>query len=125
MGLFGSIPSSAGAYKAGKLKYLAIAAPKRIPQLPDVPTFAEAGGPAGFEVNSFVVLAAPRGLPAAVRAKINADVAKAVNEPDVKARFDTFAFEVLPWSPEEIERQAQAKSKVYEALIKRANVSLD
>lgn len=122
---FGSIPSSAGAYKAGKLKYLAIAAPKRIPQLPEVPTFAEAGGPAGFEVNSFVVLAAPRGLPAAVRAKINADVAKAVNEPDVKARFDTFAFEVLPWSPEEIERQAQAKSKVYEALIKRANVSLD
>lgn len=122
---FGSIPSSAGAYKAGKLRYLAIAAPKRIPQLPEVPTFAEAGGPAGFEVNSFVVLAAPRGLPAAVRARINADVAKAVNEPDVKARFDTFAFETLAWSPEEIERQAQAKSKVYEALVRRANISLE
>lgn len=122
---FASIPSSAGAYKAGKLKYLAVAAARRLPQMPEVPTFGEAGGPAGFEVNSFVVLAAPRGLSAAVKAKINADVARAVNDPEIKARFDTFAFEVLPWSPEEIERQAQAKSKVYQSLVQRANISLE
>ena len=42
---FASIPSSQGIYKAGKLRYIAIAAPKRIPQMPDVPTMAEAGGP--------------------------------------------------------------------------------
>jgi tripartite-type tricarboxylate transporter receptor subunit TctC len=70
--------------KAGKLRYIAIAAAKHVPQLPDVPTVAEAGGPAGFELNSFVVLVAPKGIPAAVRAKINADVAKAIAEPDVK-----------------------------------------
>ncbi len=122
---FGSIPSSQGAYKAGKLRYLAVAAARRIPQLPDVPTVAEAGGPAGFEVNSFVVLVAPKGLPAPVRARINADVAKAVAEPDIRARFDTFAFEPLAWSPEEIVRQAEAKSRVYEALVQRKNISLD
>jgi len=122
---FGSIPSSQGPYKAGKLRYIAIAAAKRVPQLPDVPTVAEAGGPAGFEVNSFVVLVAPKGLPAAVRAKINADVSKAIAEPDVKARFDTFAFEPIAWPPEEIARNAETKSKVYEQLVKRKSISLE
>jgi tripartite-type tricarboxylate transporter receptor subunit TctC len=122
---FGSIPSSQGAYKAGKLRYLAVAAAKRIPQLPEVPTVAEAGGPAGLEVNSFVVLVAPRGLPAAVRDKINADVQKALAEPDIKARFETFAFETLTWSAQEIERQAQLKSAVYADLVKRKNISLE
>lgn len=122
---FGSIPSSQGAYKAGKLRYIAVAAARRIAQLPDVPTVAEAGGPAGFEVNSFVVLVAPKGLPAPVRARLNADVARAVAEPDVRARFDTFAFEPLAWSPEEIVRQAEAKSRVYETLVQRKNISLE
>lgn len=121
---FGSIPSSQGAYKAGKLRYIAVAAPKRIPQLPEVPTLAEAGGPA-IDVNSFVVLVAPRGLPAAVRNKVNADVARAVAEPDIQARFNTFAFETLNWSPEEIERQAAAKSKTYAELVKRKSITLE
>ncbi len=122
---FGSIPSSQGVYKAGKLRYIAVAAPKRLTQLPDVPTVAEAGGPAGLEVNSFVVLVAPRGLPAAVRTKVNADVQKALAEADIKARFDTFAFETLSWSPDEIERQAAVKSRTYGELVKRKNISLD
>jgi tripartite-type tricarboxylate transporter receptor subunit TctC len=122
---FGSIPSSQGAYKAGKLRYLAVAAPKRLPQMPEVPTVAEAGGPAGLEVNSFVVLVAPRGLPVAVRARINADVQQALAEPDVKARFDTFAFENIGWSPDEIERQAAAKSRTYAELVRRKNISLE
>jgi len=122
---FGSIPSSQGPYKAGKLRYIAIAAAKRVPQLPDVPTVAEAGGPAGFEVSSFVVLVAPKGIPATVRAKINADVVKAIADPDVKARFDTFAFEPIAWSPDEIGRNAQTKSKIYEELVKRKNISLE
>jgi tripartite-type tricarboxylate transporter receptor subunit TctC len=122
---FASIPSSQGAYKAGKLRYIAVAAPRRIPQLPDVPTIAEAGGPSGLDVNSFVVLVAPRGIPAAVRDKINADVQKALAEPDVRARFDTFAFETLTWSAPEIERQAQVKSGVYAELVRRKNISLE
>jgi tripartite-type tricarboxylate transporter receptor subunit TctC len=122
---FASIPSSQGAYKSGKLRYIAVAAAKRIPQLPDVPTVAEAGGPAGLEVNSFVVLVAPRGLPAAVRDRINADVQKALAEPDIRARFDTFAFEALTWTPQEIERQAQLKSATYAELVKRKSISLE
>ena len=122
---FGSLPSSQGIYKAGKLRYIAVAAAKRVPQMPDVPTIGEAGGPAGFEVNSFVVLVSPKGLPNDVRAKINADVLTVLADPEVKARFNTFAFETLNWSPEEIRKNAEAKGKVYEALVKRKNISLD
>lgn len=122
---FGSIPSSQGVFKAGKIRYLAIAAPKRIPQMPDVPTVAEAGGPAGLDVNSFVSLVAPKGLPADIAAKINADVQKVLADPEVKARFNTFAFETLNWSPADIRRNADIKFKTYEQLVKRKNISLD
>lgn len=122
---FGSVPSSQGPYKAGKLKYLAVAAPKRIPQFPDVPTVAESGGPANIDVNSFVVLVAPKGIPAAVQARIGSDVAKVLADAEVRKKFDGFAFEPLAWSPQEIARQAEAKSTQYGALIKRANISLE
>ncbi|ROZ75041.1 tripartite tricarboxylate transporter substrate binding protein [Ramlibacter sp. WS9] len=122
---FATIPSSQGLYKAGKLRYLAVAAGKRIPQMPDVPTVAEAGGPAGLEVNSFAVLVAPRALPADVRAKINADVQKAMADPEVTSRFEAFAFEALSWSPQEIERQASLKSRTYAELVRRKNITLD
>ncbi|MBB3180630.1 tripartite tricarboxylate transporter substrate binding protein [Variovorax sp. Sphag1AA] len=122
---FASIPSSQGIYKAGKLRYIAIAAPKRIPQMPDVPTMAEAGGPAALEVNSFVSILAPKGVPPAIRARINADIAKVIADPEIRARFDTFAFEPLAWSPEEIERNAEAKSKIYGELVRRGNISLE
>jgi tripartite-type tricarboxylate transporter receptor subunit TctC len=122
---FASLPSSQGIYKAGKLRYIAVAAAKRVPQMPDVPTVGEAGGPAGFEVNSFVSLLSPKGLPNDVKSKIHADVLKVLADPDVKARYNTFAFETITWKPEEIRKNAEAKGKIYEELVKRKNISLD
>ncbi|MGJ7485650.1 Bug family tripartite tricarboxylate transporter substrate binding protein [Variovorax sp. LT2P21] len=122
---FASIPSSQGIYKAGKLRYIAVAASRRVPQMPDVPTMAEAGGPPSLEVNSFVSLLTPKGVSPAIKAKINADVAKVIADPEIRARFDTFAFEPLAWSPEEIERNAEAKSKVYGELVRIGNISLE
>ena len=121
----GTLPSSSGAYKAGKLRHIAVAAAKRLPQLPDVPTAAEAGGPANFDVNAFVVLVAPKGMAPALRTKINADVAKALTDTELRVRFDTFAFEPISWTTEEIARNTEAKSKVYEQLVKKANISLE
>jgi tripartite-type tricarboxylate transporter receptor subunit TctC len=121
----GTLPSSSGAYKAGKLRYIAVASNKRLPQVPEVPTAKEAGGPADFDVNAFVVLVAPKGIPAPVRDKINADMAKVLTDAEIKSRFDTFAFEPISWSPAEISKGAEAKSKVYEQLVKKANISLE
>jgi tripartite-type tricarboxylate transporter receptor subunit TctC len=121
----GTLPSSSGAYKAGKLRYIAVAAGKRLPQLPDVPTAKEAGGPADFDVTAFVVLVSPKGLPVAVRNKINADMAKVLADPELRSRFDTFAFEPIAWTAEEIARQTEVKSRLYEQLVKKASISLD
>ncbi|CAN5237058.1 tripartite tricarboxylate transporter substrate binding protein BugE [soil metagenome] len=122
---FASIPSSQAMYQAGKLRYLAVAAPKRVRQMPDVPTVGESGGPDGLDVNSFVSLLSPKGLSPAIAVKINEDVAKAVADPDIRARFDTFAFEPLDWSPAEIRRQAQIKSRIYGELVRTNNIVLD
>jgi tripartite-type tricarboxylate transporter receptor subunit TctC len=121
----GTLPSSSGAYRAGKLRYIAVASNKRLPQVPEVPTAAEAGGPKDFDVNAFVVLVSPKGIAPALKAKINADVAKVLTDPEIKSRFDTFAFEPISWSPEEMVRAADAKSKVYEQLVRKANISLE
>ncbi|NUO73700.1 MAG: tripartite tricarboxylate transporter substrate binding protein [Frateuria sp.] len=122
---FGSIPSSQGMFKAGKIRYIAVAAPRRIPQMPDVPTMAEAGGPPGLDVNSFVSLLSPKGIAPDVAAKINADVQKVLADPEVKARFNTFAFEPLTWSPDEIRKNAEIKYKTYQQLVQRKNISLE
>ena len=63
-----------------------VAVMKRLPQLPAVPTSAEAGGPAAFDVNAFVVRVAPKGLPAVLRNKISADVAKVLTDPELRSR---------------------------------------
>ena len=121
----GTIPSSQGVYKAGKVRYLGVATPRRIPQLPELPTVAEAGGPKDFAQSSFVVLTAPKGIAPAVRARIEQDVARVMQDADIQARMDTFAFESVRWSPDEIARQAHAKGQLYGRLIQRKNIVLE
>ena len=122
---FGSAASAGPMYRAKKVKFVAVAAPRRVAGFPDVPTVAEAGGPANFEVKAWVALLAPRGTPEAVIARINDGVAKALSEPDVRERLAGFAFEPFSLSPGEIARQIDADSRRYGEVIKRAKISLD
>src|ERR1700681_275677 len=71
--MFDNLPSSLAQIKAGKLRAIAVTSAQRAPALPNVPTIAESGLP-GFEASSWFGLLAPAGTPAAVVARINADV---------------------------------------------------
>ncbi|ATE61167.1 Bug family tripartite tricarboxylate transporter substrate binding protein [Thauera sinica] len=122
---FASIPSSLEAYREGGIRYLAVAAPRRIDLFPNVPTIAEAGGPAGVTVESCAVIVAPRGVPGAVRERIHRDVQQVLAEPEVREKLRGFAYEPLTWSAEEIRRNAEQRSREYESLIRRANIRLD
>lgn len=122
---FGSAGSSGAMYRAGKVKYVAIAAPTRYAGFPDVPTMAEAGGPPGLEVKAWVALFAPRGTPAPVVAKVNEDLRRVLVEPEVRDRFATFGFEPYAASPAEITREMQADLKRYGDIVKRAEISTD
>ena len=112
-------------YRAGKLKFVAIAAPKRLPAYKDVPTVAEAGGPKDFEVSGWTAMAAPKGLPKAVADKINADIAKALAEPDVREKFLTFGYESFAPTRDQFTAYIQAESTRLAAVIAKSKAALD
>ena len=122
---FGSAASAGPMYRAGKVKFLAVAAPKRVAGFTDIPTMAEAGGPRDLEVKAWVVLLAPNGVPPAVVSRINADLAKVLTEPDVREKFASFGFEPFASQPAEITALREADSKRYADIVKRAKISLD
>jgi tripartite-type tricarboxylate transporter receptor subunit TctC len=122
---FGTAGSAGPLFRAGKVKFLAVAAPQRVAGYTDVPTVAEAGGPANFEVRAWVALQAPRGTPADAVARINASLAKALAQPDVREKLAGFAFEPYVSSPAEITKAIEADSKKYAEVIKRAKISIE
>jgi tripartite-type tricarboxylate transporter receptor subunit TctC len=80
--------------KSGKLRALAVTSPRRDPQMPDVPTFAEAGFP-GFDVGVWFVIQAPKNTPPAVVSKLNAALNGALNSPELQTMSGKFAGMVL------------------------------
>jgi tripartite-type tricarboxylate transporter receptor subunit TctC len=80
-------------HKAGKTRILAIAAPRRSPQLPDVPTVDEALGTKGFEAMLWNVVAAPAGTPAAVLETLSAATAKVMSDPGLRESLANLAIE--------------------------------
>lgn len=122
---FGTAATVAPLFKAKKVKLLAYAAPSRLDGYTDVPTVAEAGGPAGFELKTWVALFAPKGTPEPVITQLNAAVAKALREPDVRARLSTVGFE--PWigSPRELSAAIDADTRRFADVVRQARISLD
>jgi tripartite-type tricarboxylate transporter receptor subunit TctC len=91
----GSYGTSGSLQRAGRLRYLAVAGPKRLAAYPDVPTVGESGGPADFSVVGWTALAAPKGLSPVVAEKIRRDVEKVLAEPDIAQRYTTFGYELF------------------------------
>lgn len=89
--------------KSGKLKALGVTSGQRNPTLPDVPTMAE-GGVKDLEVYSWQATAAPKGLPPAVRAKLEAELAASAQAPDIKPQFEAIGFEVVATNGEQFKK---------------------
>jgi tripartite-type tricarboxylate transporter receptor subunit TctC len=86
--------------RAGKLRPLAITSTKRSPLLPDVPTMEELGIK-GVTVYSWQAVAAPKGLPADIKAKLHDALVAALNEPATKAKLLDLGFEIVGNTPEQ------------------------
>jgi tripartite-type tricarboxylate transporter receptor subunit TctC len=122
---FGTAATAGPMYQAKKVKFLALAAPKRLPGYPNVPTVSEAGGPANFEVQAWVGLFAPAGTPKPTIDKINADVTKVLEAADVRERMATFGFLPYVGAPSELTKAIERDSRKFGEIVKRAKISLD
>ncbi len=89
--------------KSGKLKALGVTSAARAPALPEVPTMAETGVK-DLEVYSWQAAAAPKGLPADVRKKLEAELIASATAPDIKAQFEAVGFEVVASNGEEFRK---------------------
>ncbi|OGA01358.1 MAG: hypothetical protein A3H35_08885 [Betaproteobacteria bacterium RIFCSPLOWO2_02_FULL_62_17] len=104
--LFFDAPITSGPHvRAGKLRALAMASPRRAPQFPDVPTMAEVGF-AGIELDFWFALYAPSATPQAVVTRLNSEFVKAMQSPDVSKRFGDLGLDVTTSTPAELAKRA-------------------
>ena len=122
--MFDNMPSAIQHVRSGKLVPLAVTTAKRSPELPSVPTIAEAGVP-GYEATSWFGMFAPAGTPAPVLAKLNAAIVKVLAQPDVKKKINEQGAEVYSETPEQFAAFIQAESVKWGKVVKESGASLD
>ena len=99
--MFANISDVIAQVKAGKLEPIAVATPTRTAISPEVPTIAESGYP-GFSFSTWQAVVGPPGMAADIVARLNAEIRRIVDMPDVKAQFLSFGTEAVSSSPDEL-----------------------
>jgi tripartite-type tricarboxylate transporter receptor subunit TctC len=122
--LVDSLASALPQVKAGKIKALAMTSAQRVPQLPDVPTVAEAGLP-GFEGSGWGGLIVPAGTPPAVVTKISADVQKLLRNPEFQQRIIDRGAIPDPRGAKEWSAFVDSEVVKWGDVIKKANLKAD
>ncbi len=123
-GMFANPPAVIPQIKAGTLRALAVAGAKRLPQLPDVPTTAEAGL-AGVDVSSWFGTVVPAKTPRKVVTQLSTQIAKALREPDVQQRLVDLGVRSIGSSPEEFAEFLKKDRAKWDGVIRAANIRLD
>lgn len=121
----GSAASAGALEKAGKLRFLALAAPHRDPLYPNVPSTAELPGLGGFEVNAWAGLFATPATPQALVDRIAGDLREALDKSEVAERWRTFGYEAPRLSPGQFAQLIKSETDAWAGVIRAANLKLD
>ncbi len=113
-----------GNVRAGRLRVLAISGKARYPQLPDVPTFAEAGYPT-YDPLVWIGLLAPTGTPSAIVARVSAAIAQVAREPDIVAQRREAFSDSVGSTPEQFAAFLDGERAKWGAVIRQANVKIE
>ncbi|HWI97923.1 MAG TPA: tripartite tricarboxylate transporter substrate binding protein [Burkholderiales bacterium] len=120
-----TVASLAGHIKAGRLKALGVTSGKRTAALPDVPTLAEAANIPGYDIGAWIGYAAPPGTPKEVTAKLSAEIAKAMQAPDLKERYLSLGMDPASNTPDEMASFLRSEQARYGSIIKNANIKVE
>ena len=116
-----SIASGMPHIQGGKVKGLAVTSATRSPALPDVPTVAESGFP-GFEANGWLAIFVPNGTPPAVIAKLNTEIAKVMQSPEMKKQLLAQGVEARTSTPEQLGALVKSESAKWGKIIADAGI---
>jgi len=121
---FDNLPSSMPFIQSNRLIPIVVAAPQRLAQLPNVPTFKEVGLEPVNRM-AYYGIYGPKGLPKDVVDKVNAGVRKALEDPAVKKRIEETGSFIVANSPEQFAAQIKAEFEVYKKVVDSANLKLE
>jgi len=119
---FQGLGTVAALVRGGKLKLIGVSTEQRLPQFSDVPTVAESGLP-GFYFNSWFAIVAPAGTPKDIVTRLNAEVLKAVGDPEVRRKLEELGFAVRASSAEELRALTREQFAKYGRVIKEMGVA--
>ncbi|MEO8311077.1 MAG: tripartite tricarboxylate transporter substrate-binding protein [Caldimonas sp.] len=117
-----SLNTVAGLMASGRLRPLAVAARRRLPDLPDVPTLVEAGGPA-VEMHPWAALMTVAHTPAAIVDQLRQDLGAVLADPTVRSRAALAGFEITPSTPRAVSERVDADVALYAPLIREGRVA--
>ena len=119
-----SIPATLPQLAEKKLKVLAVTGPRRVPQLPDVPSWQDEGVP-DAEVINYWGIVAPAGTPRSVVLRLNTETQKVLARPEVRERLEREGAELIPGPPERLAAVIDADFARWKKLIVEANLSFE
>ena len=122
--MFDNMPSAIQHVRSGKLRPIAVTTAKRSPELPDVPTIAEAGVP-GYEATSWFGMFAPAGTPKPVLDKLHAALIKVLNQADVKKKIAEQGGDVVAETPEQFAAFIKAETAKWGKVVKDSGATVD
>ncbi|MDM0077922.1 tripartite tricarboxylate transporter substrate binding protein [Variovorax sp. J2P1-59] len=121
---FDTLPSVIGQIKNSKIRALAVTTAKRNPQLPNVPTLAEAGVP-GIEMSAWYGIYMPASTPKAVQDKVHDAVNQVLAMPETRTRLEAVGAEITPMTQVQFAQFHAAEFKRFGEIIKKNNIRLD
>jgi len=122
--LINTVPASLQHIKAGTVKALAVTSLKQSSLLPDVPTMAQAGLP-GYEAVSWFGIAAPAGTPRDIVLKLNAEIKKAVQDPDTQKQMHAQGGEPMVMGVDELAAYIREEIKMWAKVVKESGATVD
>jgi tripartite-type tricarboxylate transporter receptor subunit TctC len=122
--MFDTVTSSLPQVKAGKLRALAVTTGKRSSAMPDVPTLSETVLP-GFDVGTWFGLLAPASTPPAIVNKLNAEIVRIIQQPDVRKQMLEAGSEPIGNTSEQMAAQIRAELDAFESVVKQIKLVVD